>query len=221
MDSAIYLNGSVDAPSEDGEDTWYRTNRYTWNIEYSSFRIDTYLTSDLRLLQSDSGVITSEENTIHVHFYDEEGINYKTEILTFIGDSIYKSRETHYDDEEIKKSISCVIHNDSLYTWGNGSIQNIIVQNPENKNECLVSDSTSFIVKYIYEPTEDGFTYTSIDKYGRVFEIDYFSKIKSNEGTTSIARKLAPATRQNKFLYFDLKGRSQLKPNKYQKTFAK
>lgn len=221
LDSAICLNGSVDAPPEDGEDTWYSTNRYTWNKESSSFRIDAYLTSDSRLLGSYSGTVTSGENTMYVNTYDEEGINYKTEILTFIGDSIYKSRETHYDDEEIKKSISCVIHNDSLYTWGNGSIQNIIVQNPENKNECLVSDSTSFIVKYIYEPTEDGFTYTSIDKYGRVFEIDYFSKIKSNEGTTSIARKLAPSTRQNKFLYFDLKGRSQLKPNKYQKTFAK
>lgn len=30
LDSAISLNGSVDAPPEDGEDTWYRTNRYTW-----------------------------------------------------------------------------------------------------------------------------------------------------------------------------------------------
>lgn len=221
LDSAIYLNGSVDAPPEDGEDTWYRTNRYTWNKESSSFRIDEYLTSDSRLLGSYSGTVTSGENTMYVNTYDEEGFYYRTEIFTFIGDSVYESIETYYDDEEIKKSISFVIHNDSLYIWKNDSIQSIIVQNPENKNECLVSDTTSRIVKYIYEPTEDGLTYTSIGKYGRVFETGYFSKIKNNEGTTSIAHKLAPATRQNKFLYFDLKGRNQLKPTKYRKTFAK
>lgn len=73
LDSAIYLNGSVDAPPEDGEDTWYRTNRYTWNKESSSFRIDAYLTSDSRLLGSYSGTVTSEENTMYVNTYDEEG----------------------------------------------------------------------------------------------------------------------------------------------------
>lgn len=67
-------------------------------------RTDAYLTSDSRLLGSYSGTVTSGENTMYVNTYDEEGFYYRTEIFTFIGDSVYESIETYYDDEEIKKT---------------------------------------------------------------------------------------------------------------------
>lgn len=59
--------------------------------ESSSFRIDEYLTSDSRLLGSYSGTVTSGENTMYVNTYDEEGFYYRTEIFTFIGDSVSSS----------------------------------------------------------------------------------------------------------------------------------
>ncbi|MCF0215674.1 MAG: hypothetical protein HUK21_04300 [Fibrobacteraceae bacterium] len=208
LDSITYINGSIHSDPSEEDDVWYRTSRYSWNEDGTIINVVTSLSGKTDTLMTDSILVEYTGNTVHTLYFNDENFNNKDVTYTVFNDSIFGTGTIRYE-EEIQRTISMWIHNDTLYQCTNDTVCTIMTMNPQNENECFIAEPDSFLVKSLYELTENGFIITSFDKYNRIWEKSYFHKIGS-ENTTSIIRKIRPANIK-KIRYFDLLGRQSSK----------